>query len=289
MSDESKLDNKNTPVADTNSGVTNAKASGIEAKDIIEEKKKKRTKGVSNTEVNKKLQTQVVTSKKSRLHGRKKTIFFVAVIFLGASLLFTGGVFGVLSFIQENSMRITVDRSQLDALALYSDASFSRATTMMNVRGPTKMDNITYSWLPEDIGDYNGGSHNGDNYIAFTFYIRNDGSENITYESEIVFKEITKNMDAAMRVMVIENGERTVYAKARANGDPEPISDNFDMLATPFESEERIMSVSAQNIEVGQANKYTVVVWLEGEDADCNDSILGGWITIEMRFNSVDA
>jgi hypothetical protein len=247
--------------------------------------KKNKKKGVRNDEISKKLQKEVITGKKSTLHGRKKTFFLIAMIFLGAALFFTGGVFGVLSLIQENSMRITVTRSYVDALALYSSGDLNKPTTLMNVRGPSKMDNITYSWLPKDIGEYKGGSHNGDNYIAFTFYLRNESSEDILYQYEIVFKERTKNVDGAIRVMVIEEGESVVYAKAKPDGSPEPISNDPAMLTTPFIAEDKVLSKDGQNIASKQAIKYTVVIWLEGEDSDCNDSILGGWVSVEMRFN----
>lgn len=39
---------------------------------------------------------------------------------------------------------------------------------------------------------------------------------------------------------------------------------------------------------VGQMDKYTVVIWLEGNDPDCTDAILGGMIRLSMNISIVD-
>ena len=33
------------------------------------------------------------------------------------------------------------------------------------------MDNISINWLPENINEEAEGSHNGENYIAYSFYL----------------------------------------------------------------------------------------------------------------------
>ena len=32
--------------------------------------------------------------------------------------------------------------------------------------------------------------------------------------------------------------------------------------------------------------KYTIVLWIEGSDLECNDNILGGEFKVQMNFNS---
>ena len=36
--------------------------------------------------------------------------------------------------------------------------------------------------------------------------------------------------------------------------------------------------------EPGEVAKFTVVIWIEGDDADCLDDYIGGEITISMDF-----
>ena len=59
----------------------------------------------------------------------------------------------------------------------YAFASFAKdnSTDPGNIRSLTLadtidyMDNISVDWLPTSIGEEGTGSHNGDNYIAYTF------------------------------------------------------------------------------------------------------------------------
>ena len=77
------------------------------------------------------------------------------------------------------------------------------------------MDNISVKWLPENIDNEAEGSHNGQNYLAYTFYLENKGSETINYWYEIPIDDVIKNVDEAIRVMVYRNGEKKIYAKPR--------------------------------------------------------------------------
>ena len=36
----------------------------------------------------------------------------------------------------------------------------------------------------------------------------------------------------------------------------------------------------------GDIDKYTLVIWIEGSDAECTDDILGGEFGVRLRFNS---
>ena len=83
------------------------------------------------------------------------------------------------------------------------------------------MDNISIRWIPENIDTEADGAHNGNNYIAYTFYVENNGNENLTYWSELVIDDVIRNADEAIRVMVFRNGEKTVYAKLNSNGEPD--------------------------------------------------------------------
>ena len=228
--------------------------------------------------------TNLSINKKSKNYGRKKIVFTILMIFLICSIVFTGGTFLLLNFVEENSMKITVNKSQINALSIYSDSDFSNPSTVLTMRGPKKMDNITYEWLPENINDYEGGTHNGENYIAFTFHIRNTGTFDIYYSSEIIISKVTNNLDSAMRVMVIKNGERTVYAKSKSDGSAELVSKYSDNVTIPFLTQNQVMQTETTRLQTGDNIKYTLVIWIEGEDNDCTDDILGGNLCMEMKF-----
>jgi hypothetical protein len=39
------------------------------------------------------------------------------------------------------------------------------------------------------------------------------------------------------------------------------------------------------NVEVGDIHKYTVVIWVEGNDPECTDAIFGGYAKFSMKFD----
>lgn len=54
---------------------------------------------------------------------------------------------------------------------------------------------------------------------------------------------------------------------------------------TPFASDKVITTGLREGIENGEYDKYTVVIWYEGEDPECTDDIIGGWVECYMNFS----
>ena len=48
------------------------------------------------------------------------------------------------------------------------------------------------------------------------------------------------------------------------------------------------MHTKQEDFDPGATNKYTVVIWLEGNDPDCVDDIIGGVIKMQMDFRIVE-
>ena len=140
------------------------------------------------------------------------------------------------------------------------------------------MDNISIDWLPQNIDNEANGSHNGENYIAYTFYIANNGEEIINYWYSVIIYDVIKNVDEAARVMVFLNGEKTVYAKKSSyTNEEEPGTKAFYSKDTAVLEQRKFFSP-------GSIDKFTVVIWLEGDDPECNDNILGGEIKMHMEI-----
>ena len=66
------------------------------------------------------------------------------------------------------------------------------------------------------------GSHNGEDYLAYTFYIENMGDDSVNYYYELTIDDVIKNLDEAVRFRIYENGNSITYAKkSRATGKAE--------------------------------------------------------------------
>lgn len=187
-------------------------------------------------------------------------------------------VFGLIY--NRGNFSITLDKNLYfeKNLIIYDNPEYKIFRTELYAEVPEVFDNISYKWLPDDITDHDG-SHNGDNYVAYTFYIENIGKDISDYWSEIVIDDVIKNLDEAVRVRVYKENDYVTYAKVGKNGQPEKET-------VPFESDKIVVSDHVESFKPGDKTKYTILLWLEGSDPECNDNILGGEIKIHMNFNS---
>lgn len=160
----------------------------------------------------------------------------------------------------------------------YADGSDPQL--QLSAENVVEVTNITYNWLPTNLDTEKDGSHNGRNYLAYTFYLSNNGSETLDYESTLKIVGVAKSADQAMRVLVYKNGDPTVYAKP--NMDKSPLEDlvNFE-----FVDDEIIFHDTEKNFAPGDKTKYTIVTWVEGNDPECIDDIMGGYVKMMWLFN----
>ncbi len=184
--------------------------------------------------------------------------------------------------------RFTVSSSDADRGLILSEVKdFSEYTAMLHAQPYEDMDNITYSWMPTDLHEHEGGSHNGKNFLAYTFYVKNTGKEDIDYRAYIMIEHLKLNVDDAVRVQIYKNSESTIYAKRAKDGNPEVDPDPV-LETTPFVSGVTICDFDREGFVVNEIDKYTVVVWLEGEDPECVNDILGGELKMSMTFEVID-
>ena len=84
---------------------------------------------------------------------------------------------------QTGRFTITLDTSSdmKAALVMYEQAGNKLTRRTLYADEKEFMTNISGDWIPENINDEADGPHNGDNYIAYTFYLENVGDETIHY------------------------------------------------------------------------------------------------------------
>ena len=199
---------------------------------------------------------------------------------------------------------------------------FKLSANMVN-----EVTNITYDWLPATLDLESQGSHNGRNYLAYTFYLHNNGKETLKYQSQLQAVKAAKDADEACRVLVYKNGEPEVFAKENrgltsADGKPEAfekifkkeIPENFtpptkkeieaaaeqpqnkepvahtdeEIVIQPFVDSKTVFNTEVDGLEPGATDKYTIVMWIEGEDPECLDVIRGGYVKLMWFFNIAD-
>ena len=222
-----------------------------------------------------------VTLSASKIKTRKKIVKIskIILLILMLLLLLSYFVFGVIY--NNGNFSISLDKNLFmdRGIIIYDDPDYKVFRSELYAEAVEEFDNMSYKWLPSDLDNYKGGSHNGDNYIAYTFFIENQGTETADYWSEIIIDDVIKKVDEAVRIRVYKNGEETTYAKTSRTGKPETGTESF-------KSNDEVALDHVKDFKPGDVNKYTIVIWLEGSDPECTDNILGGEIKIHMGFNS---
>ena len=177
------------------------------------------------------------------------------------------------------SFTVTVNKydNVAHALTLSETPDFKDMTSRLNAASSQEITNISATTLPLDLDKING-SHNGDNYMAYTFYCRNAGTEAVTYEYELFIANMTLEIEDAVRIRLYVNGEYEDYAKTRNDGQ------GAEPGTTEFLTEETILRKEL-HLTPGEYTKFTIVVWLEGDDPECVDTILGGVFKIDMNMS----
>ena len=219
------------------------------------------------------VKASTIAKRKKRYQKTKLTISIVLLIlifsFIILSVIYKGGRFTITL-----DPRLSTD----NRIVIYEDNEIKESKRKLVARDLDFMDNISIDWIPTNIDTEANGSHNGDNYIAYTFYVENEGTDTVDYWYSIVIDDVIKNVDEAARVMIYLNGEKTVYAKINA------LTNEPEKDTTPFFSKDKAVLEERKAFSPGDIDKFTVVIWLEGDDPDCTDNILGGEIKMHMEI-----
>ena len=222
------------------------------------------------------------TAKEVKRHSILMRMIRLLIIILVA---FVAAAYAISYFYDKfGSFTVRIDKYDMikQGLALTETPEYDRSAATLNADIVYDMTNISGHDLPENI-DMVNGSHNGDNYIAYTFYLVNAGSDTITYTGEMTMENVTNNLDEAIRVAVYINGEKTVYAKTKSDG-----SGKEGDCDKEFASSTIVMQTEHKDFEPNGKDKFTVVVWLEGNDPDCTDALIGGTMKLGMDFKLIE-
>ncbi|MBR5164842.1 MAG: hypothetical protein IKW87_04700 [Ruminococcus sp.] len=168
-------------------------------------------------------------------------------------------------------------------LTLSETPDYDRSNAVLNANIVYDMTNISGEDIPPNVDKING-SHNGDSYIAYTFYLINSGDDTVSYTGEMNIENVTKGVDEAVRIAVYKNGEKTVYGKTKSSGMGKESDCDSEFLSSSV-----VMRTSGDKFKAKDKDKYTVVIWLEGNDPDCVDAIIGGTLKLSMSFKITES
>ena len=234
------------------------------------EKKDKKKKKIEKNKEKVILNSEKILDRERKINAIKlglliMTLFLIIIYFL------------LVAFYEGGSFTISLDPAfaQKSGLVMYENEN-GEDKRVLKAKSADFIDNISVKWLPKDLNKQGEGSHNGENYFAYSFYIKNKGSEVVHYWYEIIIDDVIKNADEAIRVMLYRNDDMTLYAKAnKKTGGPEEGT-------TTFFSDKEVAVEQRRDFAPGEVDKFTIVVFVEGDDPDCLDDIIGGEMKMHM-------
>ena len=197
-------------------------------------------------------------------------LLLLIVIYIVLKILFNDGSF-VVSLAKNEMLN--------SGLAMFESLNDSTPKRKLKAQDLQFMDNISIKWLPDNITEPEG-SHNGKNYIAYSFYMENQGDTTLNYWYYVIMDDVIKNADEALRIMIYVNDKKTVYAKGNSiDGEPENGTKKFR-----DDEDGTIILEQRSNMKSGDLDKITVVVWIEGDDPECTNALLGGHVRLHMKL-----
>lgn len=224
----------------------------------------------------------VLGIRKRRIRNRIFTLGFIITGMLSIA-------FAVVTFYGQNAGNfiMTVDPSlQIRGISIAE----SRGSDVQNNRlmsDPIQEARaVTYSWLKIDEvmatdGNFVDVDHE---YIAYTFYLRNSGTETVDLSYYFRIEDEYKDVSSAIRILVIDKGVQTLYMQ---QDEVETTYPGILPTVKYFQPTKQIIREVIYNFRPGDERQFSVIIWLEGYDPDTNDEILGGMIRMLMNFSII--
>lgn len=222
---------------------------------------------------------------------------------------------------------VKVDRPMADEGFLISETQdFSELLVTLRNDAVENVTNISLEEIPRDVMDVDG-KHNGDNYLAYTFYLKNRTGVERDYRYQLSLNTSSNHAEKATWIMLFHNGKQTIYAQENLGGYPESMYRKWDIPFTeyaadpdymnttvsdagqvhitdevaeyheldnlvglhelktkPWESDDMVCTGVREKMQDEEVDKFTIVVWLEGDDPDCTDELWGGHVELRMLF-----
>lgn len=216
--------------------------------------------------------------KSEKIRANQKKIHILKLSLMVTSMFLIVVYFILRIFFEAGAFAISLDPnfSKKTGIVMYEKLEEKQSRKILKAEPLDFMDNISVNWLPQNLNKEAEGSHNGDNYLAYSFYLENQGADIVDYWYEIIIDDVIRNVDRAMRIMVYLNDEKTIYGKLNAYSNKEEYG------TTAFYSEDKVVLKERTNFKPGEIDKFTIVIWIEGDDPDCIDDLIGGQMKMHM-------
>ncbi len=241
-----------------------------------------------------------------------------------ASLIALLTVMYLFSTITEMKGHFTINMSSSmfkNGFVLSEDSEFGNPSANLFLEQIHVLNPTSFGSLPTDLDEHEG-IYSDATFFAYTFYLKNDGEDTFDYNYLLEISSETKDLSSATWVMIFEDDRMRFFAEPNTlTGETEVIpgrsvsnmgyknphlmsrskeKTQFELVGSrgdlnyyrivpiDFLSDLEIDRDTKYGFKPGDVHKYTVVLWLEGDDPDCTDERIDGHLGLEFKFQLVE-
>ena len=228
----------------------------------------------------KKLKKEILASAKKKYKKKlRKKILKISALVVALFLINLYIILGIIFRDGGFTVSLDYEEGRDPNLIIYESPENKEQKTYLKCEDIDYLSDTTAEWIGDSVHtESEGGSHHRKHILIYTFYVENIGKNPVNYWTTAIVDHQEKGTDEAVRFMLYKNSEpRKIYAKRAKNGSPEP-----DTI--PFKDDTTIMLEQRVGILPGEIDKYTFVVFLEGEDPECINDIIDGEFEMHMTL-----
>ena len=177
-------------------------------------------------------------------------------------------------------------------LTLSESRDFNTLTSRLNSKASEEITNISGSQLPQNLDTEVGGikHHEGDDFVAYTFFLTNKSTKTYDVDYKMIIVNMTKEIEEAVRVRVYINQgadehSYTDYARPRLDASVSGREKEPVFCDEIFYDDREVLEGKFKEYTPELVTRITVVIWLEGDDPECVDKIIGGQFKVDMSFS----
>ncbi len=224
-----------------------------------------------------------MVSKKARVV--KKWFYLLGAMMIASFVMI--GISFYEKYIEAREMNDLIPRSQFN-ISISDNSDFESEVSFLSVQ-TTINQGMTYASINIDDIIQSEGYYIDHNYpyLAYSFYLKNDGSQTISINYFLKIINVTNAMHEKIRFLIIEdNVIQGMYQKADQIDESNHIPDDQQLPSgIDFLSEYMVMRGLLVDFQPEEVKSFRIIIWLEVQDSDMDHDFQNGRIDAQMVFS----
>jgi hypothetical protein len=225
-----------------------------------------------------------------KLWTKKKLVTALLIFFLELS-----SIIALLTYYGQNVGCFTISLSkEVSNYNVYisTDEEFKSYSPRLICDSFTNAQQITYTiintnYVRKANGIYKG---NGNTYVGYTYYVKNMGRETANLNFRMNIAQAEKNAEDVLWVWYFEGNDDSSGRMFQKKDDLNNLPANWEGYHSSYREREYFINDTTVfdgrfDLKSQEVKKFSLIIWLEGDDPDVNDQIVGGKINFNVEYH----